>query len=36
MSELVTAIKLVKMYAWDKSFAKTINGEYALIIRRTC
>lgn len=26
MSEIVTAIKLVKMYAWEKSFAKKING----------
>lgn len=29
MSEIVTAIKLVKMYAWEKSFAKKINGELA-------
>lgn len=27
MSEIVTAIKLVKMYAWEKSFAKKINGK---------
>ena len=28
MSEIITAIKLVKMYAWEKSFAKKINGKY--------
>ena len=27
MSEIITAIKLVKMYAWEKSFAKKINGK---------
>jgi len=27
MSEIVTAIKLVKMYAWEKSFAKKIHGK---------
>ncbi|KAK3096260.1 hypothetical protein FSP39_025059 [Pinctada imbricata] len=26
MSELLTCIKLIKMYAWEKSFAKTISG----------
>lgn len=28
MSEIVTAIKLVKMYAWEKSFAEKIHGNY--------
>jgi len=27
MSEIVTAIKLVKMYAWEKSFARKIHGK---------
>jgi len=26
MSEIITAIKLVKMYAWEKSFARKIEG----------
>ncbi|XP_053403768.1 ATP-binding cassette sub-family C member 5-like [Mercenaria mercenaria] len=26
MNELLTCIKLIKMYAWEKSFAKTISG----------
>ena len=30
MSEIITAIKLVKMYAWEKSFAKKINGKLKL------
>ena len=31
MSEIITAIKLVKMYAWEKSFAKKINGKIYLL-----
>ena len=31
MSEIITAIKLVKMYAWEKSFAKKINGKIYLV-----
>ena len=31
MNELLTCIKLVKMYAWEKSFAKAIAGEYCCI-----
>ena len=27
MNELLTCIKLVKMYAWEKSFAKAIAGK---------
>jgi len=30
MSEIITAVKLVKMYAWEKSFAKKIHGECQL------
>jgi len=30
MNELLTCIKLIKMYAWEKSFAKTIAGMYNL------
>jgi hypothetical protein len=26
MNELLTCIKLIKMYAWEKSFAKAIAG----------
>lgn len=26
MNEFVTCIKLIKMYAWEKSFTKTIRG----------
>jgi len=28
MNEIITAVKLVKMYAWEKSFAKKIQGGY--------
>jgi len=27
MSEIITAVKLVKMYAWETSFAKKIYGK---------
>jgi len=27
MSEIITAVKLVKMYAWEKPFAKKIHGK---------
>ena len=27
MNELLTCIKLIKMYAWEKSFAKAISGK---------
>jgi len=26
MSEIITAMKLVKMYAWEKPFARKIGG----------
>ena len=26
MNELLTCIKLIKMYAWEKSFAKAVAG----------
>ena len=31
MSEIITAVKLVKMYAWEKSFARKINGKIYLL-----
>ena len=31
MSEIITAVKLVKMYAWEKSFAKKIKGKIYLL-----
>ena len=27
ISEVLTSIKLIKMYAWEESFAKVIYGE---------
>jgi len=27
MSEIITAVKLVKMYAWEKSFTRKIHGK---------
>ena len=27
MSEVLNCIKLIKMYAWEKSFAKIIGGK---------
>jgi len=31
MSEIITSIKLVKMYAWEKSFARKIEGRVTRI-----
>ena len=31
MSEIITAVKLVKMYAWEKSFAKKIKGKICML-----
>ena len=35
MNEIITCVKLIKMYAWEASFAKTI-GKYVLIIHPIC
>lgn len=29
MKELLTCVKLIKMYAWEKPFSKTITGKMA-------
>ena len=28
MTEILTCIKLIKMYAWENSFAKSVAGKY--------
>ena len=28
MNEILTCIKLIKMYAWENSFAKSVAGKY--------
>jgi hypothetical protein len=28
MNEVLTCVKLIKMYAWEKPFAKTISGKF--------
>ena len=28
MSEVLNCMKLIKMYAWEKSFAKIISGKW--------
>ena len=33
MSEILNCIKLIKMYAWEKSFAKAISGMFMLCIQ---
>ncbi len=35
MNEVLGCIKLIKMYAWEKSFAKVIGGEVYLTYIRS-
>ena len=28
INEVITCIKLIKMYGWEKSFAKVVRGTY--------
>ena len=36
MSEILNCIKLIKMYAWEKSFAKAISGMFMLVMYPMC
>ena len=36
ISEVLTSIKLIKMYAWEESFAKVIYGEKLIYCLFVC
>lgn len=35
MNEVLSCIKLIKMYAWEKSFAKVIGGNKNEVIKQS-
>jgi hypothetical protein len=32
MNEVLTCVKLIKMYAWEEPFAKSIKGEHGKVV----
>ena len=36
MNEVISSIKLIKMYAWEVPFSKKVTGEYLLWREKYC